>query len=93
MDKLNEILKTEKNNELKNEHNSTISKILDNIYELVGNKLIDRLKDKNLLDEEDHENLENNERITKKWIFRRFRTLNKLYGFSKLNMKLKKKRI
>jgi hypothetical protein len=40
MDKSNEILKTEKYNELKNEHNSTITKILDNIYELVSNKLI-----------------------------------------------------
>ena len=71
MDKLNEILKTEKNNELKNEHNSTISKILDNIYELVGNKLIDRLKDKNLLDEEDHENLENNYKEFKKMDFQK----------------------
>ena len=84
MDKSNEILKTEKYNELKNEHNSTITKILDNIYELVNisNKLIDRLKDKNLLDEEDHENLENNYKEFKKnWIFRRFRTLNKLTVF------------
>jgi spermidine/putrescine-binding protein len=68
MDKSNEILKTEKYNELKNGHNSTITKILDNIYELVNtsNKLIDRLKDKNLLDEEDHENLENNYKEFKK---------------------------
>ena len=66
MDKSNEILKTEKYNELKNEHNSTITKILDNIYELVSNKLIDRLKDKNLLDEEDHKNLENNNKEFKK---------------------------
>ena len=40
MDKSNEILKTEKYNELKNEHNSAITKILDNIYELVSNKLM-----------------------------------------------------
>ena len=80
MHKSNEILKTEKYNELKNEHNSTITKILDKIYELVSNKLIDRLKDKNLLDEEDHKNLENNYKEFKKnWICRRFRTLNKLF--------------
>ena len=71
MDKSNEILKTEKNNELKNEHNSTITKILDNIYELVGNKLIDRLKDKNLIDEKDNENLENNYKEFKKMDFQK----------------------
>ena len=43
-----------------------LKKILDNIYELVSNKLIDRLKDKYLLDEEDDENLENNYKEFKK---------------------------
>ena len=74
----NEILLNERFNELLNEHNNKIGKILDKIYDLLNknNELIDKLKPANLIDEEDRYNLENYKDIYEKL---------KTYGLSEDN--------
>ena len=58
----NEVLLTNKYNELLNKHNIKVGKILNEIYDLLNknNELIDKLKGQNLITEEDHNDFENN---------------------------------
>ena len=61
IDESNKILLNEKYIELLNDYNNKVGKILNEIYDLVNNnnELIDKLKGKNLIDEEDCNNFDN----------------------------------